>query len=571
MRIRFCIRLATPALLAALISSLASAQAPGLPPRDQQRPAAQTGTAAIRGRVFAGDTGKPLRRARIAVSSPDLGGNQRNTSTDADGRYELTDLPAGRYTMRVSRSGYLELRYGQRRPLEPAKQIQLLDRQVVERIDFSLPRMGLITGRVLDEFGDPIEGVNVYALRSMYFNGKRQLVPTGGGPQVRTDDAGQYRLLGLAPGTYFITASTRETWTVARGDVKETMGYAPTYFPGTPRVSDARRVTVKLGQEAGNTDFALVVGRAAKISGTAFDSHGKPFSSVSVGQEVRGDSFASFGSAASGPVAADGTFSIPNIPPGDYVLSAVSGRDTGEPDVARLPVTVDSVDLDNISLNGSAGGTVTGQVATDEGTVPDIPRLRVTLLEYSTGQPSPTVLGAFRNPGASDVKADGTFSVTGVFGQSRLRVTLPDAWAVKAVLLDGRDVAEQPFELRSGETITGMQIVVTNKVTSVIGQIVDDKGAPLMDGTVIVFASDSDRWAENSRFVKSARPDQQGQWQVKGLPAGEYLAVAVDYVEDGQWNEPEYLESLRRHAQKLTLDEAASKSISLKLIVPDQP
>jgi protocatechuate 3,4-dioxygenase beta subunit len=278
-------------------------------PRDQQRPAAQAGTAVIRGRVFAGDTGKPLRRARISVSGQELAGNPRNTSTDSDGRYEVTDLPAGRYTLRVDRSGYLPLRYGQHRPLEPAKPLQLLDKQIVENVDFSLPKMGLITGRIADEFGDPIEGVNVYALRSMYFNGRRQLVPTGGG--ARTDDAGQYRLLSLAPGTYFVTASTRETWTVNRGGVKEVMGYAPTYFPGTARASDARRVTVKPGQEAGNIDLSLIPGRAARISGTAFDSHGKPYSNVGVRQEVRGDDFASFSTVASGNVAPDGTFSIP--------------------------------------------------------------------------------------------------------------------------------------------------------------------------------------------------------------------------------------------------------------------
>jgi hypothetical protein len=178
------------------------------------------------------------------------------------------------------------------------------------------------------------------------------------------------------------------------------------------------------------------------------------------------------------------------------------------------------------------------------------------------------VLGAIRNPGVSDLKPDGTFSITGVFGRSRLRIALPDDWAVTSVMLDGRDVAEQPFDLRSGETVTGVQIIVTKRITSVSGQIVDGRGAPVMDGTVIVFASDSDRWAENSRFVKSARPDQEGQWRIKGLPPGEYLAVAVDFVEDGQWNEREYLETLRRYGQKLILAEAGSQSISLKLLAP---
>lgn len=566
MRVHLTVGLLVWCLAQTLNRSVPTQSPPGTPPRDQ-RPQAQTGAAIIRGRVFAGDTGKPLRRARISLNGQELVGDTRTTSTDADGRYELTDLPAGRYTVRANRSGYLMLRYGQRRPLEPGRPLHVADKQIVENVDFSLPRMGLITGRVLDEFNEPIESVNVLALRSMYFNGRRQLVPTGGG-QVRTDDAGQYRLLGLAPGTYYVSATTRETWTVNRNGDRQVMGYAPTYFPGTARVSDARRVTVALGQEAGNIDLSLVLGRAAKISGTAFDSHGRPFTNVAVRQEVRGEGFASFGQVATTTVAADGTFVIPNIPPGEYILGATTPN-RSEPDVALLPIVVDSMDIDNVSLTGSMGGTVTGQVLGEDGSVPSIPRLRVTVLESATGQSDPMIVGAQRNLGL--VGDDGKFTVNAVFGRSRLRVTLPDDWAVKAVLHDGQDIAEQPIELKSGETLSDVQVILTKRVTTVAGQLIDDKGLPLTDGTVIAFSTDSDRWAEDSRFVKASRPDQQGQWQIKGLPPGDYLAVAVETVEEGQWDEPDYLESMRRYGQKFSLTEAGSQSVALKLVTPGQP
>jgi carboxypeptidase family protein len=566
MRVQLTVGLIVWCLAQTLNRPVAAQPPQGTPPRDQ-RPQAQAGTAIIRGRVFAGDTGKPLRRARISLSAPELAGDNRTTSTDADGRYELTGLPAARYTARASRSGYLIVRYGQRRPLEPGKPLQVAEKQVLENVDFSLPRMGLITGRVLDELNEPIEGANVLALRSMYFNGRRQLVPTGGG-QVRTDDAGQYRLLGLAPGTYYVRATTRETWTISRNGDKQVMGYAPTYFPGTARVTDARRVTVALGQEASNIDLSLVLGKAAKISGTAFDSHGRPFTNVFVRQEVRGDDFGSFGQVASTTVAADGAFAIPNIPPGEYILAAAT-RDTSDPDVARLPIVVDSMDIADVSLTGSIGGIVTGQVHSEDGSVPSIPRLRVTILERATGQPDPMIAGAQLSQAL--IGGDGTFTVKAVFGRSRLRVTLPDDWAVKAVLHDGQDIAEQPIELTSGETLSDVQVILTNRVTTVAGQLIDDKGLPLTDGTVIAFATDSDRWVDGSRFVKATRPDQQGQWQIKGLPPGDYLAVAVETVEEGQWNEPDYLESMRRYGQKFSLTEASSQSVALKLVTPGQP
>src|SRR5881628_477244 len=73
------------------------------PARD--RIPAQTGTAMIRGRILAADNGRPLRRARITLTAPELGTENRTTSTNPDGRYEIKDLPAGRYSMTVARRG----------------------------------------------------------------------------------------------------------------------------------------------------------------------------------------------------------------------------------------------------------------------------------------------------------------------------------------------------------------------------------------------------------------------------------------------------------------------------------
>jgi hypothetical protein len=166
------------------------------------------------------------------------------------------------------------------------------------------------------------------------------------------------------------------------------------------------------------------------------------------------------------------------------------------------------------------------------------------------------------------VRDDWSFNVVSVFGAARVRAIVPDGWTVKAILHDGRDISDTPVEMKSGETLTGVQVVVSNQVTTVSGQLLDDRGAPLVDGTVIVFADDSSRWSDDSRWVRAVRPDQQGRYQIKGLPPGEYLAVAVDYVEDGSWNDPEYLESIRRHGQHLTLREAETRSLSLKPVAP---
>ena len=540
----------------------------GTPPRDV-RPA-QTGSAVIRGRVVAADTDRPLRRARIQVSASELGGENRTTSTNADGRYEIKELPAGRYTVTVNRSGYLRLSYGQRRPFEQGKPLQVADRQVVENIDFALPRMGLITGRVFDEAGEAISGVQVFAMRSMYFERRRRLVPVAGGPPATTDDAGQYRILGLAPGSYYVRAAVRETWTVNEGSTEQVMGYAPTYFPSTTSVTDAQRVTVSLGQEGSNTDIGLVPGRAANVSGTAVDSQGRPLAGQNVGivVEHRAAGFLLFMSAANATVGSDGTFRIKDLPPGEYKLNIRNATEiagTTVQEAAAVPILVTGVDLDNVTLKTSAGGSITGRVITESGEAPNIPRERLRVIASLIS--SDHIAGPAR-PEDGQVKDDWTFSVAGLYGPARLRANLPDGWMLKAVLQDGRDVTDTMFDIRGGETLSDIQVVISNRIATVTGQLVDDKGAPTRDGTILVFASDPEKWSDDSRFVRSVRPDQDGKYQIRGLPPGEYLAVAIDYMEEGMWNDPEYLESIQRYGQKLVLDEAGSQTVALKLTSP---
>ena len=101
------------------------------------------------------------------------------------------------------------------------------------------------------------------------------------------------------------------------------------------------------------------------------------------------------------------------------------------------------------------------------------------------------------------------------------------------------------------------------------GQLTGATGAPLATGTVlVVFARDAGKWFEQSRWVRAARPDQQGHYRLDGLPPGDYYSVALDYVADGQWFDPAYLASLREYVQPFTLAEAETKSIAPKLVRP---
>ena len=245
-------------------------QMPGMP-----RGQVKTGTGRILGRVVAAETGAAVRRAQVRISGTDIGA--KSALTDADGRYEFRDLPAGRFSLTAQKSGYMTVQYGQTRPFESGKSIELAEGQMVDKAEIAMPRGSVISGRIVDEFGDPVADASVSAMRSVWSNGKRRLQQTGRNAQ--TNDLGQYRLFGLAPGEYYVSATYRgadmaimEMAMITAGagggpsGSTPTSGYAPTYFPGTTSGADAQRITVGVGQEAQGTDFSLLPVRFAKIS-----------------------------------------------------------------------------------------------------------------------------------------------------------------------------------------------------------------------------------------------------------------------------------------------------------------
>jgi hypothetical protein len=315
-------------LVAVLLwSSIASAQiqtfqtSPGLPP--PQLPArdasAKTGTAVIRGHVFDAGSGRPLRKAQVRVFAPELREN-RLATTDANGAYEIKDLPAGRYQLNASKGSFVQLQYGQLRPFEPGKPLEIANGQTVEKVDFSLPRGGIITGRILDEFGEPTSDVQVMAMRYQYNGIRRELSPVG--RQATTNDIGEYRIFALPPGQYFVSALYRAGQFGFNTVSDDRSGYAPTYYPNGATVADAQRVTIGVGQTVSDINFALSPTRLARISGTAVDSDGKPLVGATVVMmQISG---AMMMNTAGGQVRPDGSFSMANVSPGDYTVQAMS-------------------------------------------------------------------------------------------------------------------------------------------------------------------------------------------------------------------------------------------------------
>ncbi len=553
---------------------------------------------------MASDNGRPVKRARVFASAAELPGG-RGMLTDDTGAFDLTELPAGRYTLTVSKTGFISLSYGQRRPLQAGTPLQLIDGQQLKGIQFQLPRGSVISGHVLDEDGDAMPGVIVRVMRYQYLQGERRLTPVGTG---QTDDKGQYRVWGLMPGDYYVNATTRGGGggggpfngpgggerggpfggpgggpggggpggfgggAGGRGGARGGTGtptedqtnYAPTYFPGVPSVNEAKPVAVGLGQEVSEISFNMQLVRVARLTGIVSNPDGSPVTSGNINlMSDAGGGRNQIGINVGGRIQWDGAFTIGNVAPGRYILRA-RGDDSETPQFASLPVTVDSADIDDLVVVLSAGATISGTVTFLPGSssAPDYTQFRIT---------APTTDQSDVGPQSNArVDKDGNFTISGVSAGAHL--VRPSngsrTWILKSVTVGGRDMTDTPFSVRSGENLSNVALVFTDKQSEINGTLAAENGTPVSEYTVLAFPTDASLWRAQARQIMTARPDQTGKYKIRGLPPGDYYLATVDPSEQGEWFEQAYLDEHRTGAARLSLSEGDVKTknftISLK-------
>ena len=549
------------------------------PPRDANQ-TVPTGTASISGRVLAADTGRPIKRARVIVTG---GGRPMSTTTDDQGRYQIAGLPAATYNITATKSGFVDSAYGQRRSLRPGAPLQIADGQQLANVDMKLPRGGVITGRLGDEDGEPLARAVVSVMRYQYVRGERQLMPAG---VDQTDDRGQYRIFGLPPGDYYVTATAGgaieqvmrtmlETAAPLPGQSAENIGYAPTYYPGVITPTDAARLNVATGQEVGSIDFQVQLVPLATVRGIVSGANAMVIlvpEGGSVGGGGRGGGRGRGGIAelASGflrgnqplraTTQADGTFAIRNVPPGNYTIVARSDMGSGSPKTAVQPLLVMGEEV-QVALTPAPGISLSGTI-TLEATAGAVPKgfggFRVIPAPIGSAVTIP------RSGRGGLPNERGEFAMSDLMpGRYLLRATGPRGWTMKSVYFDGREATDEVVEVK-GNNITGLNVIFTDRISAVSGTVRDARGAPAANVSVVVFADDERLWYPQSRHINAVRTNTAGAFGIDGLPPGRYLVAAVEDVEQGEWFDPAFLDQIKGGATRLTLGEGEQKTQDLK-------
>jgi hypothetical protein len=541
-------------LVTLLLATGALAQQP--PPRDtaaRDTPPPAAGTAVIRGRVLVAGADRPLSRVEVRAFCTPLKVNKA-VLTDGNGRYEIADLPAGRYTVSFSRANYVRASYGQRRLLGAGAPIEIANGQIVTRIDAALQRTGVVTGRIVDEFGDPMTGVLVAPMRYFFVNGERRMQPSG--PPGMTNDVGEYRIHGLSPGRYFVSATFRN---YRANDANDRSTYAPTYYPGTGNAAEAQRLTIAAGQTIPAVNMTLLPVPAVRVSGVAVDGLGRPLAGASVNISERLFS-GMFGNGAQ--VEPDGTFTIPGVPPGNYTVRAFL---RASPEVvATADVTVSSADVKDVQIVAVKPSSLRGRVVFEAGGAkrPAPAAVRLNIVRS-------TMLGGMQ--GIDAPREDWTFEMKTAAGHILMRTGIfgGSDWRLKRVLsADGVDVTDAGFEVPANATVDGLVIELTAGHAEVSGTVVDAAGASVRDCVVVLFAQDQGRWTPGTRYYGVGRPDAEDVFHVR-IPAGDYYAAAFELDDPAvSLNDPDILQQLRDRATRLSIGEAEKKTLALTLSEP---
>jgi hypothetical protein len=525
---------------------------PRTPPRDvAPEPVRAVASATIHGVITAADTGRPLRRVNVAAQLVDRTGRagpvmprlgERSVLTDDQGRFVLTDLIGGFWRITAAKAGFLTQQFGQRRAFETTPPVMLAGGRVLD-VSIALSRAGAINGRVYDEYGDPVAGARIHLLRPRMVRQQRQLQPVGEGDV--SDDTGAFRLHGLAPGEYYVTAALR----VAPLDSVVQTTYAPTYYPGSGTFSDARRIFVGAGADV-HIDFPVRPVRTSRVTGFVQDSSGAPASALLnlMSEAIEPGDSLGIGTATR----EDGSFLVADVPPGVYTLYASLRLGGLDGEVAAVPLTVYEEDLTGVTISLAKPGTMRVTLTPDTGVTRALPT-SVDLVARSMRAGTETRHGV-----AGRVSA---LAMTVPPGPFRIDPEIPVGWALKAVMVGNVDLIDLPIDLK-GQHDVPVRLVLTDRVATISGNVTLDRPDRVV--TVVVFPEDSARWSSASRFTRSSPVDAKGAFRIAGVPGGvRYLAVAVDRLEEGEGDDPEFFARMRDHAISFPLAEGEQRVLGL--------
>jgi hypothetical protein len=557
------------------------------------------GTATLSGTVMTDEpTPAPARRATVTLRGDVVGRRGIVAVSDENGRFAFTNLPADRYSLTVSKGGYLTAEYGSRRPGQAGIPVPVADGGRVSGLTLKLQRGCTLSGTVVDEAGQPVPGVPVSALRyaSSLFSGERTLQQVDDAAAI-TDDRGMYRIYGLPPSDYLVAAalptleSSRtpaDIRQITDADIQRAVQLARTpagvlpaagaqprglppgstvdlvagYHPAAMSPADATTIALGPRDERTGIDVMVRLIATTRVDGIASTADGKPVANANV--YIMNPPPLPPGHAAvtmrTARTDRDGRFVFVGIPPGRYTIG------TGTVDLGVVTeVTIEGRQM-TLPLTFAPPVVMKARVVF-EGAAQPPSDPKAVLPTFISSLESPAMLVGFpqTNPDSTFTFRflPGSYRVIGFAGR-RWPTQAATGWTLKSIVVDGVDVTDVRFDVKPGDALEAV-VTYTALRSEISGSVLDAAGKPATQFTLVLYSADRRYWIPQSRRTQEVRAGSDGRFLFSNLPPGDYLISAVDDIDPGDSNDAAFLAMLATHQPiRISLGPGEKKSQDIR-------
>lgn len=509
-------------------------------------------TAKVDGRVI-NLAGAPLNKATVA-----LVGNTRTPAaplppayaavTDSEGRFQFDTVEPGAYRIFADRAGYLPYVF-----TEPnGRVVADLESGARRSLEVKLTPQSFLSGRVLDEDGDPFPNARITILRAARANGAQQLRTVA---TVIAGPDGGFVSNGLEAGRYHIVASGPPTLTQSnqREVGPAPARYVPTYFPSAIEVAAATAIDVPVGGESRYNDIRMRRARTFHILGRVVDSSGNAPPNVSV-RSFDPNVVNVLDQEPPRIFAADGMFQINRVLPGTYAIAAQSGALR-----ARQFVTVTDRDIEDLRITVASGFEIPVNVIVEDSDS----ALRERILSGAYSRYTLTATDRLNENAMISRKPDGTWSFTDIGpGTYRMGIGAPEGAYIKSIRYGDRDITSKSLDAATAAPLT---VVFSPHAAEVTGTVRNKDGDALPGVQVTLWVPGSVPTGDIDP-ARTISTDAKGTFHFANLRPGEYRLAAWEKIESGLSSAPDFRARFENRATKLSIEEDARETVQPVLI-----
>jgi protocatechuate 3,4-dioxygenase beta subunit len=520
--------------------------------------------ASIEGVVVNELTKEPIRKVEISLRKQGaFGGNAAYSAvTDAAGKFRVESIEPGEYMLMQRKTGFIVSRsnYG-----FSARLLKLGAGQALTGLRYNLLPQGLVSGRVVDDEGEPVQNIYVTLMRSSYYRGSNRIFSMGR-PQP-TNDRGEFRFTDVQPGRYFLQADVQRMVAMT-GGVLQAPSAAPgapktafvsTFYPSASEIAQATRIEVQAGQELAGRDIALTKEKVVRVTGKVLNASGSPVKQAFV-NILRADPSITYGAVSFAPVDENGKFTANNVPPGQYKVRAMKG-DGSDWQSGETSIDVGDNGADNVVVQLQPALEAKGAFILEGSDRKDF--------DFSTMQVTLQAVGdTDYNSAFGQSKSDGTFSISQLTsGHYTLDVYTgrSEEGYVKAIFAGTEDVLGKEVDANA-IAAAGLKIVIRLDSATLAGtvEVPDERKAFLRSPSVVLLPADAQLRKANQRII--GQLNQDNGFSLKNLRPGDYIAFAFEESDYASLQDPEVFAVIESKGTAVSLAANESKSLSLKIL-----